>query len=114
MEGELEKKIQCQFILMNIVSLQAGKLMHSSCRSASPPDPILISPSIIYQVAFPPEHLYLHCKELPNTDCAQIYADTFKCCVKCPWIMNLIGWYMHYDFTIVLVFTIAKKKNGCK
>lgn len=56
---------------MNIVFLQAGKLMNSSCRSASPPDPILISPSIIYQVTFPPKHLYLHCKELPNTDCAQ-------------------------------------------
>lgn len=71
MEGELEQKIWCKFFLMNIVFLQAGKLVHSSCHSTSPPDPILISPSIIYQVAFPHKHLYMHCKEPPNTDCAQ-------------------------------------------
>ncbi len=78
MEGEPVQKIWCQFILMNIVFLQAGKLIHSSSRSTSPPDPILISPSIIYQVTTPPppppprpKHLYLHCKEQPNTDCAQ-------------------------------------------
>lgn len=41
------------------------------CHSASPPDPILISPSIIYHVAFPHKHLYMHCKELPNTDWEQ-------------------------------------------
>ncbi len=37
-----------------------------------------------------------------------IYADTFKCCVNCPYIMNQIGWYMRYDFP-VLANTIQTK-----
>lgn len=34
-----------------------------------------------------------------------IYADTFKCCVKCSWIKNLIGRCMHHTVMIWLYRT---------